>query len=75
MKETFNNSNESNNNSMNSMNSINSINSTNPMNQVENFSATNLNVNNYLSSNRNNADYLYKLPYGNPYVKNINNIK
>jgi hypothetical protein len=53
----------------------NTNNTNNQINQLENFSATNTNINNYLSSNRNNADYLYKLPYGNPYIKNINNIK
>lgn len=38
---------------------------------VENFE-TNTNINNYLSKNRNSQDYLYKLPYSSPYVKNIN---
>jgi len=38
---------------------------------LENF-VTNTNVNNYLSSNRNKADYLYKLPYSPPYLEDIN---
>lgn len=43
-------------------------------NKVENF-ATNICINDYLSSNRNSQDYLYKLPYSNPYVKNVNDIE
>ena len=42
--------------------------------QAENF-ATNINVNNYLSSNRNRPDYLYKLPYSSPYLMDINDSK
>ncbi len=50
------------------------LNNNNESNIKENF-ATNTCINNYLSDNRNNQDYLYKLPYSPPYVKNINNIK
>jgi hypothetical protein len=45
---------------------------TNTNDKTEPFAMTNTNVNNYLSSNRNSADYLYKLPYSSPYLKNIN---
>jgi hypothetical protein len=47
-------------------------NSTSSSDQTENFAATNTNINNYLSANRNSKDYLYKLPYGSSYVQNIN---
>ena len=51
-----------------------SNNKTTNSNNIENF-ATNTDVNNYLSSNRNSQDYLYKLPYSSPYVKKLNNIE
>ena len=42
--------------------------------KIENF-ATNTNVNDYLSENRKANNYLYKLPYSTPFVKNVNDIK
>jgi hypothetical protein len=42
------------------------------INKVENF-ATNTCVNDYLLSNRNNKDYLYKLPYSSPYIRDVDN--
>lgn len=50
------------------------LNNDNNTNIKEKF-ATNTCINNYLSNNRDSQDYLYKLPYSAPYVKNINNIK
>lgn len=41
-------------------------------NKTEPFGMTNTNINNYLSSERNKPDYLYKLPYSSPYLMNIN---
>jgi hypothetical protein len=40
---------------------------------TEPFAMTDTNINNYLSSDRNKSDYLYKLPYSSPYLININN--
>lgn len=42
--------------------------------KVENF-GNNICVNNYLTQNRDSKEYLYKLPYSNPYVKSIDDIK
>lgn len=47
--------------------------SINTNNKTEPFGITNTNLNNYLLSDRNKPDYLYKLPYSSPYLMNINN--
>jgi hypothetical protein len=46
--------------------------STSVNDKTELFTTTNTNINNYLSSDRNKQDYLYKLPYSSPYLMNIN---